>query len=120
MPSQLTPSTPTRPHCVPSHSLSNRLICTASSSLQGMLCLEQPNCASISIIFNAIRQKPMEEFLPAALAKGVAVIARSPLAGGFLTGKITEEYTFEKRDHRSFNLEGVLVCVRGHASSYKL
>jgi len=73
---------------------------------QGMICLEQPSCVSISIVFNAIRQKPMEEFLPAAMSKGVAVIARSPLAGGFLTGKITEEYKFEKRDHRSFNLEG--------------
>ena len=74
--------------------------------LQAMICLEQSTCVSISIVFNAIRQKPLVEFLPAALAKGVAVIARSPLAGGFLTGKLTEEYTFEKRDHRSFNLEG--------------
>ncbi|MCL1922761.1 MAG: aldo/keto reductase [Propionibacteriaceae bacterium] len=61
---------------------------------------------SIQIICNILRRKPLTEVLPAAKAKGVAVIARVPLASGLLTGKFSETTTFAPQDHRSFNRFG--------------
>ena len=68
--------------------------------------LHHPGVVSVQIIFNLFRMKPAETFLPAARAKGVAVIARVPLASGLLTGKMTAASTFGPDDHRSFNREG--------------
>ena len=62
--------------------------------------------ASVQIIWNMFRQRPAELFLPRAHAKGVAVIARVPLASGLLTGRITRETAFAADDHRRFNRYG--------------
>ncbi|MDR0488421.1 MAG: aldo/keto reductase [Propionibacteriaceae bacterium] len=64
------------------------------------------NIASIQIICNILRRKPLEKVLPAAKAKGVAIIARVPLASGLLSGKFTETTTFAPQDHRTFNRFG--------------
>ena len=76
---------------------------TVDEALQA---LHHPGVVSVQIIFNLFRLKPAEVFLPAAKAKGVAVIARVPLASGLLTGKMTAGSTFAPDDHRSFNREG--------------
>ncbi|EZH64811.1 aldo/keto reductase [Bacillaceae bacterium JMAK1] len=73
---------------------------------EGLLCLEQPNVATLQVIFNLLRQKPLETLLPEAKKKGVGIIARVPLASGLLTGKFTNEHTFEADDHRNFNKDG--------------
>jgi len=62
--------------------------------------------ATVQIILNIFRQKPLEYVLPAAVAAGVGVIARVPLASGLLSGKYDEHTTFAADDHRSYNRQG--------------
>ncbi|MFC7849550.1 aldo/keto reductase [Arthrobacter sp. NPDC057388] len=62
--------------------------------------------ASIQIILNAFRLKPVEEVLPAAKSAGVGIIARVPLASGLLSGKYTKETVFAADDHRNYNRGG--------------
>ncbi|MBD0381821.1 aldo/keto reductase [Paenibacillus sedimenti] len=73
---------------------------------EGLFCLEQPNVRALQMILNLFRQKPLEELLPAAHAKGVGILARLPLASGLLTGKFKEQTQFEADDHRRFNENG--------------
>jgi aryl-alcohol dehydrogenase-like predicted oxidoreductase len=62
--------------------------------------------ASVQIILNAFRLKPLDEVLPAAKAAGVGIIARVPLASGLLSGKYTKDTSFAEDDHRNFNRTG--------------
>jgi len=73
---------------------------------EALTALERPGVASIQIILNVFRRKPLEQVLPAAAAAGVGIIARVPLASGLLTGKFTEETTFAPEDHRTYNRHG--------------
>jgi aryl-alcohol dehydrogenase-like predicted oxidoreductase len=73
---------------------------------EGLICLEQEGLTSLQIIFNILRQKPVEELLPQARAKGVGIITRVPLASGLLTGKFTKRTTFKAGDHRTYNRDG--------------
>jgi aryl-alcohol dehydrogenase-like predicted oxidoreductase len=73
---------------------------------EGLFCLEQSNVRALQVIFNIFRQKPLAELLPAALAKGVGILARLPLASGLLTGKFKAGTQFEADDHRNFNNNG--------------
>ncbi len=66
----------------------------------------QPRIASVQIILNALRLKPLERFLPEAARRNVAVIARVPLASGLLTGKLSPTTQFPADDHRTFNRHG--------------
>jgi aryl-alcohol dehydrogenase-like predicted oxidoreductase len=68
--------------------------------------IRQPGVVSVQIIYNLFRMKPTELFFPEAKAKGVAVIARVPLASGLLTGKMSRDSQFAADDHRSFNRNG--------------
>jgi len=65
-----------------------------------------PGTASVQIIFNMVRQRPADRFLSDALANGVGVLARVPLASGLLTGKYDAASTFAENDHRNYNREG--------------
>jgi len=78
---------------------------------EGMLCLEQPDLASLQVIFNIFRQKPAEALLPRAAQQGVGIIVRLPLASGLLGGKITRATTFNDDDHRNFNRDGAMFNV---------
>jgi aryl-alcohol dehydrogenase-like predicted oxidoreductase len=62
--------------------------------------------ASVQIILNAFRLKPLDEVLPAAKAAGVGIIARVPLASGLLSGKYTKDTSFAEDDHRNYNRTG--------------
>ncbi|MEE2568705.1 aldo/keto reductase [Pseudarthrobacter sp. J64] len=62
--------------------------------------------ASVQIILNAFRLKPLDEVLPAAKAAGVGIIARVPLASGLLSGKYTKDTAFAANDHRNYNRDG--------------
>ncbi|GAA4833138.1 aldo/keto reductase [Garicola koreensis] len=73
---------------------------------QALRAIARPNVASVQIVLNAFRQKPLEEVIPAARQAGTAIIARVPLASGLLTGRYTKETTFADTDHRSFNRHG--------------
>jgi aryl-alcohol dehydrogenase-like predicted oxidoreductase len=68
--------------------------------------IEFPNVASVQIIYNIFRQRPAQVFFPMAAARGVAVIARVPLASGLLSGKMSAATQFAADDHRAFNRNG--------------
>ncbi len=57
--------------------------------------------SSIQVIFNIFDQSPAEELLPLCLKEGVGVIVRVPFDEGSLTGNITPETTFAKKDWRN-------------------
>lgn len=73
---------------------------------EALLCLEQEGLASLQIIFNLFRQKPIEALFPQAKTKGVAIIVRLPLASGLLSGKLTAQTRFPENDHRNYNRDG--------------
>jgi aryl-alcohol dehydrogenase-like predicted oxidoreductase len=73
---------------------------------EALKAIEFPNVVSVQIIFNMFRQRPAEHFFELARKRGVAIIARVPLASGLLTGKLTAQSRFEADDHRQFNRNG--------------
>ncbi|KQQ93600.1 aldo/keto reductase [Arthrobacter sp. Leaf141] len=68
--------------------------------------IRHPGTASVQIILNAFRLKPLDEVLPAAKAAGVGIIARVPLASGLLSGKYSKDTSFADNDHRNYNRDG--------------
>jgi aryl-alcohol dehydrogenase-like predicted oxidoreductase len=68
--------------------------------------IARPRVASVQIILNALRLKPLERVLPVAQEAGVGIIARVPLASGLLSGKYDASTTFAADDHRSYNRDG--------------
>ena len=73
---------------------------------QALSTIARPGVASVQIIFNPLRLKPLDEVLPAAQAAGVGILARVPLASGLLSGKYTTDTTFAANDHRTYNRHG--------------
>ncbi len=78
---------------------------------QALAAIARPGVASVQIILNAFRLKPLDEVLPAAGASGVAILARVPLASGLLTGKFDRSTTFAADDHRQYNRDGAAFDV---------
>jgi aryl-alcohol dehydrogenase-like predicted oxidoreductase len=68
--------------------------------------IARPGVATVQIILNAFRLKPLERVLPDAREAGVGIIARVPLASGLLSGKYDEHTTFAPDDHRNYNRHG--------------
>jgi aryl-alcohol dehydrogenase-like predicted oxidoreductase len=56
---------------------------------------------TIQVVYNMLERDPEVELLPLAHARGIGIIARVPLASGFLTGKFTPDTRFAPNDHRS-------------------
>lgn len=79
---------------------------SVESMEEALICLEQPGLASLQIIFNIFRQKPIQALFVEAARKGVAIIVRLPLASGLLAGKMTKETHFGAEDHRNYNRDG--------------
>ena len=73
---------------------------------QALAAIARPAVASVQIIINAFRLKPLERVLPAAREAGVGIIARVPLASGLLSGRYSESTTFGADDHRTYNRHG--------------
>lgn len=73
---------------------------------EGLKAMEYDHCASVQIIFNVFRQRPIDLFLPQARVKNVSVLARLPLSSGMLSGKMRPDTQFAPDDHRAFNREG--------------
>jgi aryl-alcohol dehydrogenase-like predicted oxidoreductase len=73
---------------------------------EALAAIARPGVASVQIILNAFRRKPLDQVLPAARAAGVGIIARVPLASGLLAGRYTLETAFPADDHRSYNRHG--------------
>ncbi|HKT00702.1 MAG TPA: aldo/keto reductase [Rugosimonospora sp.] len=73
---------------------------------EALTAIARPGVASVQIILNMLRLKPLDEVLPAARAAGVGIIARVPLASGLLSGRYDEHTTFPADDHRTYNRHG--------------
>lgn len=73
---------------------------------QALAAIARPGVASVQIILNPFRLKPLEEVLPAAREAGVGIVARVPLASGLLSGKYTKDTVFAADDHRTYNRHG--------------
>ncbi|MGV8965573.1 MAG: aldo/keto reductase [Cellulomonas sp.] len=73
---------------------------------EALTAIARPHVATVQIVFNVFRRKPLEQVLPAAVAAGVGVIARVPLASGLLSGKYDASTVFAATDHRSYNRHG--------------
>jgi len=73
---------------------------------EAQICLRQDGLASLQIIFNIFRQKPIDTLFDQARAAQVALIVRLPLASGLLSGKYKKETQFAPSDHRTYNRDG--------------
>ena len=73
---------------------------------EALTAIARPGVATVQIILNAFRLKPLDEVLPAAEKAGVGIIARVPLASGLLSGKYGPQTVFGEDDHRNFNRQG--------------
>lgn len=73
---------------------------------EALTAIARPGVATVQIILNAFRLKPLDEVLPAAREAGVGVIARVPLASGLLSGAYDETTRFAADDHRNYNRHG--------------
>lgn len=73
---------------------------------EALQALEFPGVQTVQIIFNVFRQRPAEQLLARAQARGVGLLARVPLASGLLSGRMTAQTEFAPDDHRHFNRHG--------------
>jgi aryl-alcohol dehydrogenase-like predicted oxidoreductase len=73
---------------------------------EALKAIEFPHVSTVQIIFNILRQRPMELFFLEAQKRNIGIIVRVPLASGLLTGKFNHESTFAKNDHRIYNRGG--------------
>jgi len=118
----------TQLHCIPSSEMADgavfdhlrtlreegkilRFGASVESVDEALLCLEQEDLYSLQIIFNVFRQKPIGALFDQAMARGVALIIRLPLASGLLTGKLSLATTFSPSDHRRYNRDGAVFNV---------
>ena len=73
---------------------------------EALTAISRRGTATVQIILNAFRRKPLDDVLPSASAAGVGIIARVPLASGLLSGRYTLDTEFDPNDHRTFNRHG--------------
>ncbi|MGI4788944.1 MAG: aldo/keto reductase [Janthinobacterium lividum] len=79
---------------------------SVESMEEAKICLAQEGLASLQIIFNIFRQKPITEIFDQAQRQKVALIVRLPLASGLLSGKYRKDTQFAPQDHRTYNRDG--------------
>jgi aryl-alcohol dehydrogenase-like predicted oxidoreductase len=79
---------------------------SVESCAEALTAIARPGMATVQIILNVFRRKPLDLVLPAAAAAGVGIVARVPLASGLLSGRYDETTTFGPDDHRTFNRRG--------------
>jgi len=73
---------------------------------QALAAIARPHVATVQIILNAFRLKPLDRVLPEAAEAGVGIIARVPLASGLLSGRYDHDTSFAADDHRTYNRSG--------------
>jgi aryl-alcohol dehydrogenase-like predicted oxidoreductase len=73
---------------------------------EALTAMSRRGTATVQIILNAFRRKPLDDVLGAAGTNGVGIIARVPLASGLLSGRYTADTTFPADDHRTYNRQG--------------
>jgi aryl-alcohol dehydrogenase-like predicted oxidoreductase len=73
---------------------------------EALAAIARPRVATVQLILNVFRQKPLERVLPAAAEAGVGIIVRVPLASGLLSGRYAHDTVFAPEDHRTYNRDG--------------
>jgi aryl-alcohol dehydrogenase-like predicted oxidoreductase len=73
---------------------------------EALAAIARPGVATVQLILNVLRLKPLDQVLPAAAGAGVGIIARVPLASGLLSGRYDAATTFGADDHRTYNRHG--------------
>lgn len=68
---------------------------------QGLKAIEYPNISTIQIVFNMLRQRPLNILYDEAKKRNVGIIARVPLASGLLSGKMKKDSKFPEGDYRN-------------------
>ena len=68
---------------------------------EGLHAISEHNITCLQTVYNILEQDPGNELLKAGREKNVGIMARVPDASGILTGKVNENTTFGKNDHRS-------------------
>ncbi|HEV8509045.1 MAG TPA: aldo/keto reductase [Gemmatimonadales bacterium] len=68
---------------------------------EGLAAVQATMPDTVQIVYNLARREAEDTFLPTAQAANVGVIAREPLANGFLAGRYHPESTWERGDIRS-------------------
>jgi aryl-alcohol dehydrogenase-like predicted oxidoreductase len=56
---------------------------------------------TIQVVYNMLDREPEQTLLPMALKHNIGIIARVPLASGFLSGKFGPDTSFAPNDHRA-------------------
>ncbi len=85
------------------------------SMADGLKAIRENQIASLMTTFNCLDQEPAAELFPAALANGVSIFARVPLASGFLTGTLTADTTFASNDKRGVMPRETYLRTLAHA-----
>jgi len=67
---------------------------------EGLAAMRTATPSAIQVVFNVLRQEAKNELFRAAASQNVAIIAREPLANGFLTGKHGSNDVFPQGDIR--------------------
>jgi len=70
----------------------------------GLTMIETGRGEVIQVVYNILIREPERKLLPLATEHNIGIIARVPLASGFLTGKYTRDTHFPPDDHRSNSL----------------
>ncbi len=68
---------------------------------EGLAAIAVARPDTVQIVYNIVRRDVEDAFLPAARAANVGVIAREPLANGFLAGNYRPDSVWEKGDIRA-------------------
>lgn len=68
---------------------------------EGLHAIREHNITCLQTVYNILEQDPGNALLKAGKEKNVGIMARVPDASGVLTGKVNENTTFTKNDHRN-------------------
>ncbi len=86
---------------------------------EGLLAMKAGRPEAIQVVFNILRQEAKNKLFKAAVDNGVAIIAREPLANGFLAGKHRPDETFPPGDIRHQFPQGYVASLRRATESLR-
>src|SRR5260370_31005387 len=79
-----------------------RFYCVSvQSPEEGPGAIEVTRPDAVQLVYNIVRRDAEDRLFPAARAANVGLIAREPLANGFLAGQYGPDSTWERRDIRA-------------------
>ena len=67
---------------------------------EGFIAMREGEPAAVQVVFNVLRQEAKNQLFKVAKENNVGIIAREPLANGFLSGKFKTDLTFPPGDIR--------------------